>query len=752
MADELQSTRPTNVTKIDLLPEPLKNVRVLASKLLASMLANMFDNTDDVFFDLADKADDTDDKNMHLDSMREIRIKRQSMEKLFAQSLLDGFKIFQRAASKSTEVSDSFSGLEGSLSLVQDDELEENLAVRGMVSKVMNQLGEPLQQLTQRMNHLAKQASIDEENNPLGPAKIGEAFQSASKELGLNIRSKLVIYKLFEKFVLAELEELYATANESLVEAGVMPQLVLPKRIQTRGAKARPSSSDDAREQEKTAAAASAQKDEVFSLLRELLANRAPHLQPSSAYLPVADKGPVLSQTELVDMLSTVQHDKLPDSGALEPSAIDVRRVLHNMVDSRGGHLPQAVGRVDDDSINLVSMLFEYILDDHTLSIQMKALLGRLQIPMLKVALLDKSFFSKGAHPARKLLNELASAALRWNEPADVTRDPLFNKINDVINEILNEFEDNVSIFEKLLDDFAVFAEKEKRRSELIEQRTRDAEEGLGKAQRARAEVANLINQKAEGKSLPAAVIELLREGWSNYLFLMHVKEGVESAKWQEAVKVVDDLIWSVGERDSFESRRELLNIIPSLLQRLREGLNVTSFNKSRMRDLFSALEQIHLTCLKTEQSTSAFDDESEPAISDEAVANAENDEAEALQVHQKVTAVITDAPKLETLDKETESLEADDQSVQMVDLMVVGAWVEFLNENEQKSRCKLAAIIRASGKYIFVNRVGIKIAEHTRSSLIEVAQAGRIAMLDNALLFDRALESVIGCLREMKD
>jgi len=87
-----------------------------------------------------------------------------------------------------------------------------------------------------------------------------------------------------------------------------------------------------------------------------------------------------------------------------------------------------------------------------------------------------------------------------------------------------------------------------------------------------------------------------------------------------------------------------------------------------------------------------------------------------------------------------------------MVDSMAVGAWVEFVEDTDEKSRCKLAAIIRASGKYIFVTRVGIKVAKHTRSSLVDAVKNGVISMLDNALLFDRALESVIGHLREMRD
>lgn len=740
MSVDVKSTRPMNVTSIDLLPEPLKKVRAQACKLLASMLANMFDSADDALFELADKAINSDDQTMYFDSMRKVRIKRQVMESLFARSLQDNYKVFQRSVTAeqqagAEETSDAFS-------LMQDDELEESVAIRGMVSKVNTLFGGSLPQLIQRMDFLAAQTTIDEGNNPIGPAKLCESFQYACQELPLDIRAKLVVFKLFEKYVLEELEGLYSSANESLVAAGVLPQLKAPKVTVSKD-KAKKSRESEGKQE--SAERPSADQNEVFSQLRDLLANRPAQPPAGINYLPVADDGPVLSQAELVSMLSTVQQQSDVVVSSAHPVSVDVRHALHNIVNNSGGAMPQAVGRIDDDSMNLVSMLFEYILDDHSLPVQMKALIGRLQIPMLKVALLDKSFFSRGAHPARKLLNKLASAALRWNEPSDVSRDVLFNKVNDIVSSILDDFESNVEIFTLLLEDFSQFVEKEKRRSALIEQRTRDAEEGLGKTQRARADVGHLINDKAAGKALPKVVVELLREGWSNYLFLLYVRHGTEDQTWQAAVQVVDDLIWSVEKDAGFGRRSELLKMIPSLLQRLREGLNSISFSKNRMRELFSELEGEHMACLRGPGS------EPEPVAEVGAHLADQTLPGNALLDVEQGVQVILETPVLEPLDENTYG-ETDDESVAMVDSMAVGAWVEFLGDKGEKSRCKLAAIIRASGKYIFVNRVGIKVVEHTRSSLIKEAQAGLINMLDNALLFDRALESVIGHLREMKD
>src|SRR5690625_5976672 len=117
-----------------------------------------------------------------------------------------------------------------------------------------------------------------------------------------------------------------------------------------------------------------------------------------------------------------------------------------------GGQSGQAINQVDEDVINLVSMMFEFILDDRNLATPMKALLGRLQIPMVKVAIADKSFFSKGGLPARRLLNEMANAALGWQERPEDDRqkaDQLYTKIESIVQTILSDFEADLGIFDQ---------------------------------------------------------------------------------------------------------------------------------------------------------------------------------------------------------------------------------------------------------------------------------------------------------------
>jgi len=84
---------------------------------------------------------------------------------------------------------------------------------------------------------------------------------------------------------------------------------------------------------------------------------------------------------------------------------------------------------------------------------------------------------------------------------------------------------------------------------------------------------------------------------------------------------------------------------------------------------------------------------------------------------------------------------------VQQVSRFAPGCWFEFKGDS-QLERCKLAAIIKATGKYIFVNRSGVKVAEKTKMGLAVELKRGSVQVLNDGLLFDRALESVIGSLR----
>lgn len=739
------------------LPVALIQVRDKAAQQLKQSLQSLFDNADDTLFEMADRATSNAEQNAFFEAMRDLRLKRKNIERGFLQKVFESFaNLNQYEIGKPQPALDAVSF--DSLSLVQNDELEETVALDAMVAKVMSRDAVALGHLTTRLNAVISK-KLDDKSNPLGPTLLSEYFLDACSSLGVEIKVKLIILKLFEKYVLGSCDMLYAEANQALVAAGVLPELrsAPPRRQQRPAASTYVQSSGE--EGMPLLEGADQGVQEVFGALQDLLSQVRGTAMPRRAQ--VADALPITSN----DLMRLLSHMQQRAPAQVNVEDFDLRDQLERLLERASAKSGKArvVGEVDEDVINLVSMLFEFILDDRTLPDSLKALIGRLQIPMLKVAVLDKTFFSRGSHPARRLLNEIASAALGWVDQDDAQRDSLYQKIEQVVQRLLNDFVDDPAIFSELLADFMAFTGDERRRSELLEQRTRDAEEGSAKAELARRQVEHALNERLLGKTLPEVVVRLLQEAWSKVLMLTCLKHGVESDEWQAALQTMDDLVWSVAPHEDPEVRLRLLELVPGLLKALREGMASAAFDPFSTSEFFSQLEGLHVQAFQRFKRAAP---EAETAVAEDA-AHTDPSEAgiELPLLELPAAEEIEDAPAMvevveeiillapgQTRPQEPDVvLPDDDEALLQVDSLRVGSWVEIQEDEEHKLRCKLAAIIKPTGKYVFVNRTGMKVLEKTRNALAVEFRRNAVRLLDDALLFDRALESVIGNLRKLK-
>ncbi len=565
------------------LPVILVQVRDKAALQLKQALQALFDNADDTLFEMADRATSNLEQNAFFEAMRDLRLKRKSIERVYLQKVFEEFSALNQVQSgKSVPTLDTVSF--DSLSLVQNEELEESVAVDAMVARVMSRDATALAHLSTRLNTLVGR-KVDEKSNPLAPRPLTAAFLDACQGLGVEIKVKLIILKLFEKYVLAHCDQLYAEANQILVAAGVLPELksALPRRQPA----VRPEAVRDAGTLQAQAALLDGGQQEVFGALQELLAQVRDN--PSFYRRETPENAAPISSNDLMRLLSHLQQH-LPGPGAAEFDVRDGVDQLLQRVSHKSGR-SRVVGQVDDDVINLVSMLFEFILDDRTLPDSLKALIGRMQIPMLKVALLDKTFFSRGSHPARRLLNEIASASLGWAEHNDARRDSLYQKIEQVVMRLLNDFVDDPAIFAELLEDFIAFTGDERRRSELLEQRTRDAEEGRAKAELARQDVEQVLNQRLLGKVLPEVVVRLLRDAWSK----VQLQKRLQQVRTQMLLLVAAlavvfaAILYLYG--GFYVSTRATLKDLGRMMERVAGGDMTVSF-QARSRDELGELGQ----------------------------------------------------------------------------------------------------------------------------------------------------------------
>lgn len=726
------------------LPRALAAVRERLIQRAGGLLSDMLDGADDTLFNLAEKETDTE-RARYFDAMRELRVQRTAMETGFRQALHERFQNAGREAAAPVAATERAAE---SLALMKDDDLETQVALDNLARRARNGCEEALRAFVHRLEYLFEgKRTFTEKNNPLDPRQLAACFADCLEPMPLDIRSRLIVLKLFERVVMDDASGLVDEANQILADAGVLPGMVAapvaPARPagEERGLAVRrapaPSTAPPA------SGASAGSDDQMFGLLQQLLSSlqglghppAAPALTPApltpSALAgamavmrngvphvngaPLAADAPVqtLSSTDLFSLLSRLQ--RLENALETTPGAQGERRVkseLSQLLESENGDAIHALEQADDDVINLVTRLFDFILDDDGLAPEIKALIGRLQIPLLKVAIADKTFFSDENHQARALLNTLARAGCQW-DPRQGAGDELYQRIDQAVHAIIDDYEEDAGVFQHLLEQFDDYFGAQRERAERLAERVREAEEGKARGEQASATVRAYLEARLAGRALPDAIVGLLRQGWGQVLRLTWLREGEHSEAWRRQAKVADALVWSALPHGRDQDLEKLRALAPKLRGAVRQGLESIEYDAAEIQTLCAELQRIHDTVL-------------------------EGHDTERVAVPQPAPHP---APA---------GLPEDHERVVQARALRVGQWVE-IDEQEGALRAKLAANIRHGAKLVFINGRGIKVAEFNDQELAVALHQGAVRLIDDGALFDRALEAVIGDLRRLQ-
>jgi len=792
------------------LPRSLQRMREVSQTNFKGAIHNLFDHVDDSLFELADRAVSNLEQNVFFESMREIRIQRRAMEKTFLSRIdkhfaglikgEDGSVLSSQAELTEFDVENDLES--DDLSLVSKEELEELVAIDSLVSKSLAQNKNSLRVLSARMNTLIS-VTVSEQNNPLTPRALADSFVEAATLITIDIKAKLVLFKLFERYVMNELGGVLNKVNHALTEEGVPIPKSPTRRASSQQARipaAMPTAPQRQYQHSDTEAPTG-----LYKTLQSLMQAQPQNTQSNfteTSYATHGEENYSVNEVSyaLMTALSQLQQQQVQQpsmSQAGQPQLLSSGHIQSAIHSSTGEEL---VDERSQDVIKLVDMLFSFILEDQNLPDPVKLLLSRLQIPFIKVALADEEFFKKEGHPARRLLNEMAMASIGWSGDAENgKRDVLLNKIEMTVNKILNDFDSNFEIFTLLLTDFIAFMEKERRRVMLFEKRAIDAEDGKAKSEMGRLQVDTNLDSLIKGRLLPEPFVSFIKGPWSNILFLIYMRQGKESQQWTQALRVAKELVWSAAAIRNDEHKRKLTTLLPRLKTALKNGFENISFNPVKQTKFIEKFGEHYQTLFdnyaqgisvapevpkapaspelgmpagrveKSENIVQASAAVVKPIVQQTIVQEAivkkpiakaiianqvskppilNNDEVKSALSAEQLASVDQAATddKVDEIGKVTDS-----QYSNLVDNFTVGVWFEKTEQGGTLYRCRLAAIIRGSGKYIFVNRAGVKVAEETKLSLALQLQEGKLRTLDDGMLFDRALESVITNLRSSK-
>ena len=403
--------------------------------------------------------------------------------------------------------------------------------------------------------------------------------------------------------------------------------------------------------------------------------------------------------------------------------------------------LGKKANQLESMTIELVAMLFDFIFETKDLPDGIKALLARLQIPVLKAAMLDGAFFAKKSHPSRLLVNALAEAGLGWS-PVMGQEDPLYKKIDDIVHRILDGFTDNLVIFDELREELEAFLAEEEKAAEANIQTTAEEINQSDRRQIATAVAKAEVERRVEQYPIPNFLATFLRVHWQAALENVYMQQGEESEAWGQAVATLEDLVWSVQPKKTNEDRRHLVALLPSLLKRMSAGMQNVSWPPEDRERFMSNLVEAHAAAVKPALAAVSLPTAAvaEQAKAEAVIAKAAGDDVAAAKAEQLAAAMEQAAPA--PVEEVPEVIE--DQFLEIAQNLERGMWIEFEDENGQLAFAKLAWISPLRGTYLFTNRQGQKALSMTAEELAERFRSDSSRLVEAEPLIDRAFGSMM--------
>jgi len=427
--------------------------------------------------------------------------------------------------------------------------------------------------------------------------------------------------------------------------------------------------------------------------------------------------------------------------------------------------------QVDAMTIDIIAMLFDYVFEDKSIPDSVKALLAKLQIPVLKVAIIDKSFFSLKTHPARRLLDVLAEASICFAGQAS-KEDPLYQQIESVVDRIHDEFTTDITIFSTMLDQFETFlVARDTASASRAEQSARALYESE-KREMARMIAIDEIDRRANSTDtdLPITVSAMLRGPWARVLERVYIRDGGRTEHFVEYIEAADNLIWSVTPKLDQGERKRLVSMLPTLLKRLQEGMEIAAVEHQERDRFFAALVDCHAAAVKaglrgesvtpliqgslaTVETAPLFEKLiNEEKVREAALKNINRSGIARIQFTDTGVEIEEIMARGIMVGQEmADETEPDDAAAfnlnQPIPVLKRGAWVEFTPDSGSKTRSKLTWISPLKGVYLFTNPGASEALSITPEVLESQFRRGQARLIEESSLIDRAVNSLVHSL-----
>ena len=498
------------------------------------------------------------------------------------------------------------------MTLVETDEWVSNTIIDRVAGRIRGQLESVLRDLHVVVGFLAGRETLRASDDPFAPDVFMHSLVGAGDELGMHSDTVEALVNAFERPLTEELQRIYTAVLDHLRARGLdakairrelaarqaaafkgsggaakggdtlslTPDTVLPVPPGPMDAGGRAMSGGGIQIPINAAAA-------LGTLMSRLQANARGEALPKGLQSPGVAPAPLLDAVQELQQLG------------LQGLAGAAITTLEGGAGAWREHLIDKASRtVDKLTIEIVGMLFDHVMQDKQVPVEIKAMLSRLQFPVLKVALMDADFFASGNHPARRLIDRIASTSIGW-EPYGDENNKYRAEVERVIRTVLEKFDKDMSIFERLLGEFDLFVGETSTRDNDPVSRAKRALEDAEKREILVINTTIQVRRAFEKVELEPYLRDFLVGPWVQALVNAIMRDDETPGFSKSFRQVIHDLVWSVQPKVSADERKRLVALIPPTMRILRDGLTSIRMPEHEQNQFFQQLMQSHAMAVR---------------------------------------------------------------------------------------------------------------------------------------------------------
>lgn len=606
------------------------------------------------------------------------------------------------------------------LTLVSYEEMDTKLALARVSRTLELACAEELTALNMRLAKLMDCDSVGIAQNPFRPDIFLKTMQSVWCEFIPDSAAHHLIFSFLRTDILFDLAPIYRALNETLVSLGILPDLQESYRVKKTASTAPAKNEPESEPETETLNSHIAQKLRKYFFENES-AQSQPELRqfgaaPFNADAPMHGSRAV--DTKLFHYLADLQKNM-----AISQMATGTQEFMR--LSQLREQMPELANNgVEKHTLDLLSKIFDTVFRNQDIPKPIKELISLLQVPVLKAALMDKEFFFQDAHPARRLIDLLSKHSVSIDQDKGQS-DPLYLAMKEKVSRVQREFDQQVDTFDSVVSELENFVAKEEAENEQALQLPITQALKKEKFKQANFAAKNEVALRVRTGEVLAFVETFLENRWIKVLTLAYSVKDDKPQAVADAIKTMDDLIWSVKPKINLEERQEMVSRLPAILVRLNKWLSLIKWDEADQLQFFAELAECHASIVRAPLDLSP---ERQLEIAVEVAQQAAERRLEKRAQEEAGQAA---------------AIEADDFTG-IVASLERGIWLQFTRKDESSHNVRLAWVSPMRSLYIFTSSQKEKSFSVSTEELEQSFRERRAQILVLDKLVDRALVAAL--------